>query len=256
MRGDRPCAFWQIEVSLPFTPHARGSTLGKKRPFLLWEVYPACAGIDPPNTIHHHARRRLPRMRGDRPFEEGVWIDRGAFTPHARGSTYWMIVSTHWMLVYPACAGIDLIRNQVALDVFCLPRMRGDRPYYSACEHCDALFTPHARGSTRETWYAAYPHRVYPACAGIDRVYRSIRPGKTRLPRMRGDRPGRVDIPQQVIVFTPHARGSTSPGPVEPLGHIVYPACAGIDPKRSDQSSDGHGLPRMRGDRPAKVITY
>src|SRR5690606_34985076 len=36
---------------------------------------------------------------------------------------------------------------------------------------------------------------------------------------------------------------------------IVYPACAGIDPKSLDGLGDLPGLPRMRGDRPVVSST-
>ena len=50
---------------------------------------------------------------------------------------------------------------------------------------------------------------VYPACAGIDRVYLFRFELVNRLPRMRGDRPLRVSAADVVAQFTPHARGST-----------------------------------------------
>ena len=111
-----------------FTPHARGSTFDKNPFFFAILVYPACAGIDPTRKARTPRGTRLPRMRGDRPTDNyGLW-GRVKFTPHARGSTVGIYLVPNSLLVYPACAGIDL--RQWFLDLFDkgLPRMRGDRP--------------------------------------------------------------------------------------------------------------------------------
>ena len=70
---------------------------------------------------------------------------------------------------------------------------------------------------------------VYPACAGIDLLTTERAPARVRLPRMRGDRPEGIPIPQMTKKFTPHARGSTWFADGKKTASIVYPACAGID---------------------------
>ncbi len=50
-------------------------------------------------------------------------------------------------------------------------------------------FTPHARGSTASVVAAPAVRKVYPACAGIDRVKEQFENVLKGLPRMRGDRP-------------------------------------------------------------------
>ena len=52
------------------------------------------------------------------------------------------------VLVYPACAGIDLYGDVLAWKQASLPRMRGDRPPEPVFFGDDRAFTPHARGST------------------------------------------------------------------------------------------------------------
>ncbi len=70
-----------------------------------------------------------------------------------------------------------------------LPRMRGDRPHRLVGRARKEEFTPHARGSTQTTLLRPMFHYVYPACAGIDRIF-PVHPACNRsLPRMRGDRP-------------------------------------------------------------------
>ena len=94
---------------------------------------------------------------------------------------------------------------------------------------------------------------VYPACAGIDPAWFFYASTRTRLPRMRGDRPPGPHYRELVLPFTPHARGSTRVFPLHPIDRAVYPACAGIDPHLSSSPNTSLCLPRMRGDRPAQL---
>ena len=82
------------------------------------------------------------------------------------GETY--IVKTD---VYPACAGIDPARGMASQERACLPRMRGDRPFVLLQTTRRHLFTPHARGSTRNLRRLMAVCEVYPACAGIDLIF-------------------------------------------------------------------------------------
>jgi len=91
-----------------------------------------------------------------------------AFTPHARGSTRLPLESITTIVVYPACAGIDLLLLKNRLFVQCLPRMRGDRPLLHFFVEEAKWFTPHARGSTQKKLHKKVALQVYPACAGID----------------------------------------------------------------------------------------
>ena len=67
MRGDRPLSGTAKVGPIPFTPHARGSTLRRNGDILRRGVYPACAGIDPDTIGQSLEPGGLPRMRGDRP---------------------------------------------------------------------------------------------------------------------------------------------------------------------------------------------
>ena len=153
-------------------------------------------------------------------------------------------------LVYPACAGIDPRIWEISVVVNCLPRMRGDRPIFRKSNVYLLLFTPHARGSTGQGLFKIPVGRVYPACAGIDRYFDIFRQIVISLPRMRGDRPCSLEEAKKEARFTPHARGSTDHPDHLILPHIVYPACAGIDPPSPPSKRVSTSLPRMRGDRP------
>ena len=151
------------------------------------------------------------------------------FTPHARGSTPGRWRDGILCRVYPACAGIDRERLAWMCSPQGLPRMRGDRPSLPDIASSNALFTPHARGSTCSRPCVMGPIPVYPACAGIDPPRVWLLGGLLCLPRMRGDRPFVTKKRRSLDLFTPHARGSTSVATIVTHGSHVYPACAGID---------------------------
>ncbi len=200
-------------ISIGFTPHARGSTGGYQPSAALRSVYPACAGIDLITRWNSGFLEGLPRMRGDRPTTPKRECETPAFTPHARGSTQVVVAIVEVGEVYPACAGIDRARRSSKMTVF--------------------SFTPHARGSTTKDRSISVCVEVYPACAGIDpwSTYHSC--VKSCLPRMRGDRPHWEKTKKITKTFTPHARGSTFRKTLARYCKPVYPACAGIDPRRS-----------------------
>ncbi len=168
MRGDRPWEAGLISAQRLFTPHARGSTSPRLWFLLGCRVYPACAGIDREQLPDSQAGTGLPRMRGDRPSDCGIWVILARFTPHARGSTP-VSLSGSWLnLVYPACAGIDRYQVFLLIRGQGLPRMRGDRPIQPDSVLPCMSFTPHARGSTSCLFVYVVFTYVYPACAGID----------------------------------------------------------------------------------------
>ena len=70
---------------------------------------------------------------------------------------------------------------------------------------------------------------------------------------MRGDRPYIGAQGFFAILFTPHARGSTTECVGMGISEIVYPACAGIDLFTAIMQRMACCLPRMRGDRPQPV---
>jgi len=111
--------------------------------------------------------------------------------------------------VYPACAGIHLLKKRLGAEFEGLPRMRGDPPILGVLAYQLAESTPHARGSTSlriplETFW-----RVYPACAGIHPEDSKWFESDVSLPRMRGDPPQKTASINLGIMSTPHARGST-----------------------------------------------
>ena len=114
------------------------------------------------------ANRRLPRIRGDRPYGIEIYYDGEAATPHTRGSTLNCYAPFIISDGYPAYAGIDHKRLEEGNMKMGLPRIRGDRPLKENREELKMLATPHTRGSTLLPSKGRYYVGGYPAYAGID----------------------------------------------------------------------------------------
>ena len=148
MRGDRPNGVLRRSAPSRATPHARGSTAEARKILKIDAGYPACAGIDlHPASIDANGDR-LPRMRGDRPYQKISMVLFSMATPHARGSTCHSLKSVLPHAGYPACAGIDRKRRKPTKRLWRLPRMRGDRPHIKVNITINCMETKHARGST------------------------------------------------------------------------------------------------------------
>ena len=89
-------------------------------------VLPACAGMILAKDRTRHARRRAPRMCGDDPGDEVVYVEE--------------------KLVLPACAGMIPEHEFLRSAIFSAPRMRGDDPTYLTMQSANAACSPHARG--------------------------------------------------------------------------------------------------------------
>jgi len=71
---------------------------------------------------------------------------------------------------------------------------------------------------------------------------------------MRGDPPKAHKEGSLTYGSTPHARGSTPPYFSIAAEIRVYPACAGIHPRRASPRTMRERLPRMRGDPPSTLL--
>ena len=72
---------------------------------------------------------------------------------------------------------------------------------------------------------------IYPACAG-------------------GGQPGSCKMSKGVLLFSPHARGSTRLGTKYTVACPILPACAGVNPAPPVLSKGISDSPRMRGGHP------
>ena len=209
-RGDGPgggtCARWAAGAS----PHTRGWTRPpphrRRRP----HGFPAHAGMDPTATKRRSSGARLPRTRGDGPWETGFGACAGLASPHTRGWTQrgrYLPVSRQG---FPAHAGMDPARCRSSRRRRGLPRTRGDGPRDGTPAVGMPKASPHTRGWTR---------------CGRGGVQ-----GLRRLPRTRGDGPPAAVGVDIGCGASPHTRGWTRgrlPPAAAPPG---FPAHAGMDP--------------------------
>ena len=115
------------------------------------------------------------------------------------------------------------------------------------------LFSPHARGSTPHPQSFRRGYRILPACAGVN-LSREWLYEPVYSPRMRGGQPFLSIGLSMVLVFTPHARGSTLPQIAYYVATRIHPACAGINPDDSGSIQNQKDSPRMRGGQPDFVV--
>ena len=249
-RGDRPIEIRRPGIRLLAPPLARGSTRHRRVQVYKVAGSPARAGIDPQCFECVSCCCWLPRSRGDRPVGPvGRQADRTA-PPLARGSTLHPDGRWHGREGSPARAGIDPARGQRDRWDYGLPRSRGDRPHSQPGCNTQGAAPPLARGSTRNSHVIRKPADGSPARAGIDPgpFARLLR--LARLPRSRGDRPGKSPATAPPAEAPPLARGSTQGGLPSRRRSSGSPARAGIDPEVSSFNAPMARLPRSRGDRP------
>ncbi len=208
-RGDRPRVAGFTAYSDESPPHPRGSTLRERGGHWQRYVSPAPAGIDPSQPVGPARRSRLPRTRGDRPFQEGKPEGVYESPPHPRGSTLAFLVHPVLQPVSPAPAGIDRCRDRSQYRRRGLPRTRGDRPLAYTALSAGSASPPHPRGSTHLVLPIEVARDVSPAPAGIDPAMMSSSRIAPSLPRTRGDRPQCRAMGGASTKSPPHPRGST-----------------------------------------------
>ena len=171
MRGDVPCVFSRFARWSVFSPHARGCSGTYHLHFCHCTVFPACAGMFPPQLSPRNPHHRFPRMRGDVPVSVQITMLRRGFSPHARGCSCLSPRHRGYPAVFPACAGMFLSRIKSTANVDCFPRMRGDVPRYALAASTPLAFSPHARGCSPQVVHDVLFVQVFPACAGMFRGF-------------------------------------------------------------------------------------
>ena len=251
-RGDRPIAGEAFDRAIVAPPHTRGSTCLSPSPGHSPPGSPAHAGIDPRRDHPHAPAGGLPRTRGDRPPSPAGQGSHPSAPPHTRGSTLQPRFRGPHQKGSPAHAGIDLDMRYWAEKAVGLPRTRGDRPSEIARPARAVRAPPHTRGSTRCSGSCKRCDAGSPAHAGIDLERADRIHHRSGLPRTRGDRPLRLYGEEDTLLAPPHTRGSTCGDRRGAGDGDGSPAHAGIDPDHLPRSSPPWGLPRTRGDRPAR----
>ena len=130
------------------------------------------------------------------------------------------------------------------------PRVRGDVPWHIDSNGADPEFSPRARGCSAQAATDGVQQAVFPACAGMFLWQDRKGPGYRRFPRIRGDVPARPASRSSRASFSPHTRGCSSDGVVDPEPFQVFPAYAGMFLRWLGSAQALACFPRIRGDVP------
>ncbi len=229
VRGDRPLVdnIFQLVPRPP--PRTRGSTQDLLAGAVPVHASPAYAGIDPTGRSQYLIRLRLPRVRGDRPYDTEVTAGPALPPPRTRGSTLVLVQEPTQSIASPAYAGIDPTQPAADMPTLRLPRVRGDRPATALTCVIDDVPPPRTRGSTLLRRHGRLRWEASPAYAGIDPCH--LRPCGRRwcLPRVRGDRPCIRRVWLDSDLPPPRTRGSTRVWLANDWPDAASPAYAGID---------------------------
>ena len=207
--------------------------------------------MDPSVPSRNRPRQSLPRTRGDGPGAPAGLPQASPSSPHARGWTLSAGKPCDCSDVFPARAGMDPRSRRPAAPRLGLPRTRGDGPVARPPHLGHATSSPHARGWTRRSLPSPVLPPVFPARAGMDPFGRARALPAFRLPRTRGDGPAPDLTGGRVNASSPHARGWTRASRQRTRPSSVFPARAGMDPRRRFSGCRFTCLPRTRGDGPA-----
>ncbi len=191
------------------SPHMRGWTEWEEARVKARAVFPAHAGMDrrrglqplprpgvprtcgdgPPAPGPTPAPEGVPRTCGDGPLLTPVKYRPRKCSPHMRGWTDSGRTIQGGGCVFPAHAGMDREKRHWSLHSGGVPRTCGDGPFMVWPSANAMSCSPHMRGWTAIIILLNYPHKVFPAHAGMDRkcCRHLTRPGG--VPRTCGDGP-------------------------------------------------------------------
>ena len=134
--------------------------------------------------------------------------------------------------------------------------MRGDVPPETTFFPLKDTFSPRARGCSQTCAQRILDYGVFPACAGMFPSGPHPPHSRHSFPRVRGDVPSFLDGYEEVLPFSPRARGCSSQRRSRPAQLQVFPACAGMFLGGAALGSDASRFPRVRGDVPSRPPLY
>ena len=151
--------------------------------------------------------------------------------------------------VFPAYAGMFLVRIGTGAPLGRFPRIRGDVPdtdhqppviygvfpayagmFRTAATHMQyrGLFSPHTRGCSGPASNTQQPGSVFPAYAGMFRSGGDEAGHNSSFPRIRGDVPSYPYWAYLTCLFSPHTRGCSGKIMAGKIDIFVFPAYAGM----------------------------
>ncbi len=148
-RGDQPLRRNCASPARSRSPPARGSTVSTLLKDTSGMAFPARAGINRAESPARPPTLRVPRPRGDQPYQAAKELG--------------------WDVAFPARAGINRAAPAWAGVGSSVPRPRGDQPQVERLREQVALRSPPARGSTGVAGRVGRRAAAFPARAGINR---------------------------------------------------------------------------------------
>ena len=152
--------------------------------------------------------------------------------------------------VFPACAGMFLVKWCCWGRLNGFPRVRGDVPASAGTVTDNSSFSPRARGCSPLSLASYHLQLVFPACAGMFLGSSAKKNAGESFPRVRGDVPRIILVGCVGFPFSPRARGCSVNSYKNPEKMPVFPACAGMFPWAQYCADTRKGFPRVRGDVP------
>ena len=134
-----------------------------------------------------------------------------------------------------------------------VPRPRGDGPLASALSFTELKRSPPARGWPGGHCVRVRGPRAFPARAGMARSACRRPPAARCVPRPRGDGPSNAAAPPSIGSRSPPARGWPDHARLYRREAAAFPARAGMARRAPKRRRRSPGVPRPRGDGPARV---
>ena len=256
-----------------FSPRTRGCSLTVGSAVVENLVFPAHAGMFPPEEVYYTATTSFPRARGDVPATLVSPSPSTSFSPRTRGCSGLYHVLDPPTKVFPAHAGMFLAWATGPNMGASFPRARGDVPHRVRIRIARTGFSPRTRGCSRPQLALHILRKVFPAHAGMFLPSRWPRRPHHRFPRARGDVPPR-DLRDPRLTRFPRARGDVPFLPARTIpafwfsprtrgcspyvwGGVhwgdVFPAHAGMFPNKHLARRPTPSFPRARGDVPSST---
>ena len=131
------------------------------------------------------------------------------YSPHTRGWTYTPLKQINYTSIFPAYAGVNLLRLFFTMMRYNIPRIRGGEPGWVDGIKDTVLYSPHTRGWTCNRHACLLVLVIFPAYAGVNLTEHETYKSTLNIPRIRGGEPKMHYILSCLTTYSPHTRGWT-----------------------------------------------
>ncbi len=250
-RGDGPPAAARRGRRRVRSPPARGWPERAARRRAARPAFPARAGMARPTYNRFNPDCRVPRPRGDGPEtlrDQLASIER---SPPARGWPDSGNIPVHYMVAFPARAGMARTPASSRGRIRCVPRPRGDGPLFLYDRFRWRTRSPPARGWPGSEDRVRDLEHAFPARAGMARSRAESFFVLHRVPRPRGDGPTGTGFEIIPPSRSPPARGWPEVYKCADQMGFAFPARAGMARPARSAPRRSRCVPRPRGDGPS-----